>query len=155
MGDPNNMIIKIKMSKQNGDKRVNLYSLFLGIILMALLITLCVTTTFFLWFIEGTELLLLVLWIGIPLTFISWFIIKRSYYKISFNDENVRLHSLFPFVSRNIEYLDIIKVFIDNTSNKRRIETKNEFFEINNADVATLRLICNQKLLKMTMHNVV
>jgi len=130
MKEPNTMNIKIKMSKQNGDKTINLYSLFLGITLMAFIGALCFTTTFFLWFIEGTELLLLALWIGIPLTLILWFFIKRSYYKISFNHENISLYSFFPFASRKIQYSDIIKIIIDNKSNKRRIETIDEFFEL-------------------------
>lgn len=148
------MIMKIKMSKQNGDKRINLYSLVLGVILITLLGTLCFTTIFFIWFIEGTEMLLLVLWIGIPLTSILWFFIKRSYYKISFNDQDISLYSFFPFASRKIRYSDIINIIIINKSSKRRIETIDEFFEIDKADVASLEFICNQKLLNLTVHNV-
>lgn len=145
------MVIKIRMTKQNGDKRLNLYSLFLGITLMAFLGTLCLITTTFPWFIDGTEQLLLVLWIGIPLISISWFFIGRSYNKISFNDENISLCSFLPFASRKIQYSDITKIIIDNSSSKRRIETRDEFFEIDKADVASLKFICIQKSLKLNV----
>jgi len=149
------MIIKIKRAKQNGDKRINLYISALAVILMALLSTLCLTTTmFFTWFVEGAELPFFVSWAGIPLTLILWFFIKRSYYKISFNDESIRLYSFFPLASRTIQYSAIIKIIIDDKSTKRRIETIDEFFEIDNADKASLTYMCDQKSLNLIFRNV-
>ena len=142
------------MANQTGDKKIVLYSSILGVLLAIFLFTLCITTLFLTWFIEDSELVFWTSWIGIILTLVLWFFIKRSYYKITFNDKNLSLHSIIPFATREIQYSDIIKIVVDHKSNKRRIETINEFFKIDKADKSSLEKICRQKSLTLEIINV-
>lgn len=143
------MEILINSSKQTGDKRINLYTSVLAVLFSVLLVMLCLTTLFFTWFIEGSELIIFIIYILLLSIMAAWVFVTRCYYKITFEENEVFLESRLRLFNRKIEYIDIYRVIIDTGSSKRRLETKSEFFEINHKDYLTLQSICKQKGIKV------
>jgi hypothetical protein len=143
------MEILINASKQTGDKRINLYTSLLAVLFSFLLIMLCLTTLFFTWFIEGSEFAILMVYIFLLSIMAAWIFVKRCYYKIIFEEGEVVLESRLWFFTRKINYIDIYRIIIDTKSSKRRLETKDEFFEINHKDYLTLESVCKQRNIKI------
>ena len=143
------MEIFINASKQTGDKRINLYTSVFAVLFSFLLIMLCLTTLFFTWFIEGLEFATLIIYILLLAIMAAWIFVRRCYYKIIFEEGEVVLESRLRFFTRKIKYIDIYRVIIDTGSSKRRLETKDEFFEINHKDYSTLQTICKQMNIKI------
>ena len=143
------MEILIKASKQTGDKRINLYTSVLALLFSSLLLMLCLTTLFFTWFIEGSEFVIIIIYILLLSIIAAWVFVTRCYYKITFEEGQVVLESKLRFFTRKIVYIDIYRIIIDTGSSKRRLETKNEFFEIDHKDYLTLQSICKQRGIKV------
>jgi hypothetical protein len=143
------MEIIIESPRQNGDKNINLYSVVLGVFLSFLLVILCITSLFLIWFVENSYEIIFASLILSGLILIAWIFIRRCYYKIIFRDTEVILASRIFFLSRKIRYRDIYKIFIDKGSSKRRMETIDEYFQINHKDFIRLEAICKEKGLKI------
>jgi hypothetical protein len=145
------MQILINASKQTGDKRINSYTSVLAVLFSFLLMMLCLTTLFFTWFIEGSEFIIFLIFILLILVGAAWIFARRCYYKITFEEWELVLESRLWFLTRKIKYIDIYRIIIDTESSKRKLETKDEFFEINHEDYLMLLSICKQRDLKFIL----
>lgn len=152
------MELKIRMTTQNGDRRIQYFSSFLVILLLLLsttLVFLLIFSSLLLdWFVEGSEIIILGALIAVIVISVFIFYSRKSYYKIIFNDQDLSLCSKIPFVSRKVKYHDILRITINKQSAQSRIETREEFFKIDNTDISCLISISNQKELNVEIVNV-
>ena len=146
------------MTRQKGDKKIQQYTSLLTVLfaisLMTLLGQIIFATLLFDWFVEGSEYSILINLLIIVLIVSSRFYISKGYNKLIFHDNELILVCSIPFVSRTIFYKDILNVVIDDISTKRIIETKEEFFLVDNADSEKLKSVADQKNLKIRKINV-
>lgn len=121
---------------------------------MTLLYLIVVMTLFSEWFAEGSGLVIFLNVTIIALTLLPLYFLRRIYSKIIFNDQNLILCSRFKLLNRKIKYKDILRILVDEKSSKRRIETKDEYFEIDDAKISILNTIANDKKIILKRVNV-
>lgn len=152
------MQVRIRQIHQRGDRNIRLISSVLNILLtlflMAFLFQIIIATLIFDWFVEGSELSIFLNLLLIILTALAIYSLRRIYFKIIFNDRTLTICSRFKLFNRQIRYDEILTILVDEKSNKRRIETKNEYFEIDNADIISLTLISQEKHINLKRINV-
>jgi hypothetical protein len=152
------MQLQITESRQFGDGKVQILSSILNVLLTLFLMTflflIIFSTFFFNWFVEGSGLILLLNFALVSLTLVSLYFLRRTYNKIIFADHHLILCSRLKLLNRKIKYSEILKILIDEKTDKRRIETMNEYFEIDNADKVSLTSISQEKHINLKRINV-
>ncbi len=111
------MQLQINESRQFGDRKVQLLSSVLNILLTLFLMTflflIIFSTFFFNWFIEGLEIILLLNFALVSFTLLSLYFFRRTYNKIIFAEQHLVLCSRLKFLNRKIKYTEILKILID------------------------------------------
>lgn len=152
------MQVLIRQSPQWGDKKIHLLSCFLYIVLTFFIMTLFylvfMMTLFSEWYTEGSGIILSYNFIAIIITIILLYYLRRTYFKIIITDNHLLLCSQLKLLNRKIKYGDILEIIVDHNTDRRRIETNKEYFEINNADEANLSLLSEEKNIKLKRINV-
>jgi hypothetical protein len=151
------MQLQINESRQFGDNRIRILSsilnVFLTLLLMTFMVLIICSTIFFFGEIDGAVLIMLMNFILIVATVFAIHYLKRTYFKIVFADQHLLLCSRLKLLNRKIKYHDIIKIIIDEKTVRRRVETNNEYFEVDNADSESLTLISQEKHINLKRIN--
>lgn len=142
------MKINIEIISQKGDKSllsvkmvINIF-IIIDIVLSSLLFLISVVA-------EDSAPTLSLFLISIAFLYSFRWYIEACYTKITFEEAKVCLRSFIPFFRRNLKYSDIKEITIFEDSQKRIIETADEYFFINGADKSKLELISKEKEIKV------